>query len=68
MSWGIERDELEHCPCGKEFIRVVQERDDWGWYRETQTMLCEDCKKRYVQKVFRIKGGRYITWVLKSGE
>lgn len=70
MSWEEDWRRRYTCPCGKGEYEEASFSDDWGRSETHRTMLCPECKERYVYDHTIIHGhpGNEIErgWVLKS--
>lgn len=47
MSWEIDSETIELCPCGEGNYAVQQMSDDWGRHNERWIMNCNACKGKY---------------------
>ncbi len=66
MSWEIDSKKRYPCPCGKGEYEAIIKSDDWNRIEIDATMLCPECKNKYVWKEVNPSNRstrEFFTWV-----
>ena len=70
LSWEEDFLRKYPCPCGKGEYEYISYSNDWGSTRTEHTMLCSECREKYVYSSTVVYGhpGNEVErgWVLKS--